>query len=218
MAPDAIVFDFDGLILDTELSEYTTVHEVFAEHGVDLPLAEWQEIVGTADHRHWLVWLEDELGVPFDEAVRIDLRARRLARHHAFIATQAVLPGVVALLDQADELGIPAAVASSSTEEWVGGHLQRLGLRHRFSGLRCREHVARTKPAPDLYVAALELLGDPAPPRVVAFEDSRNGCTAAKAAGLHCVVAPNDVTRGQDLAHADLVVASLAEVDLRSIL
>jgi HAD superfamily hydrolase (TIGR01509 family) len=210
MPLNAIIFDFDGLILDTEWPEFSTVREEFAAHGVVLGLEEWQEIVGRADHPHWFDWLQSKVDERLDRDVVVE---RRRARHHALIATEVVRPGVVALLDEAGAAGIPVGVASSSTVEWVEGHLDRLGMLHRFEVVRCREHVTRAKPSPELFVAALAALGaDPA--KSIALEDSHHGCAAAKAAGMVCVVAPNDVTRSQAFDHADLVVGDLAEVSL----
>lgn len=206
----ALVFDFDGLILDTELPAYLTVKAEFAAHGVDLPLAEWLDIIGRVDHDHWLDWLERVSDVPIQREI---VHARRLAKHHEMVSSKSVLPGVVEVLDQADGLGIPAAVASSSHRAWVDGHLDRLGLLSRFASTVTRDDVERAKPWPDLFLAAMDRLGT-APGETVALEDSHNGCRAAKAAGMVCVVAPNELTRRQDLSHADLVVASLLEVDL----
>ncbi len=210
----ALVFDFDGLILDTEVSEYVTIREVFEAHGRALPLTAWSKIVGRADHPHWLDWLEDELGelLADREAVQVG----RVARHHAMISQEVVRPGVVALLDAADTHGIGLAVASSSTSEWVEGHLDRLGILGRFQTVRTRDHVDRAKPWPDLYLAACRDL-EVEPAQALAFEDSANGCTAAKAAGLRCVVVPNDITRDSDFSHADLVLASLADLDLEAL-
>ncbi len=206
----AVVFDFDGLILDTEQPEFVTVQEEFLVHGVELRLEEWQPMLGRADHRHWLDWLEDVAEGPVDREV---VRARRLVKHHALIHKQVIRPGVVGLLDQADALGMPAAVASSSTSQWVEGHLERLGVIDRFVAVRTRDHVEHAKPWPDLFLAAAAAL-DVDPTAAVTFEDSHNGCLAAKAAGMLCVVAPNDITRGQDFSVADLVVDSLADVVL----
>jgi HAD superfamily hydrolase (TIGR01509 family) len=206
----ALVFDFDGLILDTELPEYTTVKAEFEAHGVELPLDQWLDIIGRADQPHWLDWLEDVVGVPIQREI---VHARRLAQHHEMILRSAVLPGVVDLLDQAGERGIPAAVASSSPRRWVAGHLERLGLLERFSAVRTRDDVERAKPWPDLFLAAVDAVGAE-PAAAVAFEDSHHGARAAIDAGLFCVVAPNPVTRAQDHSHAHLVVDSLAEVSL----
>jgi HAD superfamily hydrolase (TIGR01509 family) len=209
----ALVFDFDGLILDTELSEYTTVKAEFEAHGVELPLEEWLDIIGRADHLPWIDWLEDVVGAPIEREI---VHARRMAAHHEMIARAEVLPGVVDLLDQADAAGIPATVASSSTRSWVGGHLERLGLIDRFAALRTRDDVTRAKPWPDLFLAAVDAVGAK-PADAVAFEDSHHGARAAVDAGLFCVVAPNPITRVQDFAHADLVVDSLAAVSLADV-
>lgn len=209
MAIDALVFDFDGLILDTETPEYETVAAEFAAHGLELPVESWQQIVGGADHPHWLDRLEGELGVPLPD--RQLVLERRRAAHHRRIAAEVVLEGVVDLLDEAVARGVPVAVASSSPSQWVDGHLERLALRHHFAVVRCRDHVARAKPWPDLYLAAVEAVGA-RPARSVALEDSHNGSRAAKAAGLRCVVVPNGITAAQDFSHADLVVRSMAEL------
>ena len=207
---DALVFDFDGLILDTEWTDYVSVSEAFTDHGVELPLAEWRAGVGAIDPRHWSAWLEDLVGRPID---RETVRAKRLARHHALVAEERVRPGVVKLLDEAAAAGIPVGVASSSGRSWVVPHLDRLGLLPRFGAVFSRDDVERPKPAPDLYLAATAALGA-RPSRSIAFEDSAHGATAARAAGLRCVVAPNRMTADQDFTPADLVVSSLAEVRL----
>jgi HAD superfamily hydrolase (TIGR01509 family) len=207
---EALVFDFDGLILDTEWPEFFTVREEFAVHGVELELEEWQQIVGRADHPHWFDWLQGEVDVRLERDVVVE---RRRSKHHALIAEQQIRPGVNAILDEARDAGIPVAVASSSTVDWVEGHLDRLGLLDRFAAIRCRDHVAQAKPHPDLFRAAIDLVGA-SPARSIAFEDSHHGCASAKAAGMFCVVVPNDVTRTQPFDHADLVVESLAEVSI----
>jgi HAD superfamily hydrolase (TIGR01509 family) len=209
----ALVFDFDGLILDTEIPEYHTVRAEFEAHGVELRLADWLEIIGRTDHLHWLDWLERDAAEPIEREI---VRARRQARHHALVLQQSILPGVIELLDEAESFGIPATVASSSPSEWVEPHLERLGILDRFSAVRTGDHVERTKPWPDVFLAATEAVHVD-PQDAVAFEDSRNGSLAAKAAGLFCVVVPNELTRTQDFSHVDLVVGSLAEITLTSL-
>ena len=210
----AAVFDFDGLILDTEWPEYLSVSEMWAEHGVELVLEDWQEIVGTADHPHWSEMLVTALGRPIDDLDAVI--ERRRVRHHELIAAQSLLPGVIELLDEAGELGWRTGVASSSSAEWVEGHLGRLGLLERFDVVRCRDHVERAKPAPDLYQAVVDGLGV-TPEEAVAFEDSAHGVAAARGAGLWCVAVPNDVTRTLDFSDAHLLAASLEEVSLRDL-
>jgi HAD superfamily hydrolase (TIGR01509 family) len=210
MPVEALIFDFDGLILDTEWPEFSTVRDEFARHGVVLQLEDWHDIVGRADHPHWFDWLQSEVETPLDRSAVVE---RRRQRHHALIAEQVVRPGVVELIAAAVGEGIPVGVASSSDTTWVEGHLDRLGLLDHFTVVRCRDHVERAKPHPDLFASALAAVGA-APGRSVALEDSHHGCSAAKAAGMFCVVVPNDVTRTQMFDHADLVVESLADLSL----
>lgn len=210
---DALVFDFDGLLLDTETPEFVTVAAVFADHGLDLDRDWWRsEVIGTTDHPHWSEILAERLGCELPD--REELLARRLRAHHALIAAEQLRPGVVNLLDAAAREGIPCAVASSSSLEWVDGHLERLGVRHRFAVLRTREDVGagRTKPAPDVYLAACEAVGA-APSRSVALEDSQFGVAAALAAGMAVVGVASGMTAGLRLG-AHLEVVSLAGVAL----
>ena len=208
----ALVFDFDGLILDTETSLFTATAAVFDDHGVHLDAAWWAtEILGTSDHPHWTDMLAERLGRPLDDLE--ELMAARNLRYHESLAAEAVRPGVVELLAEAAEHGVPCAVASSSPREWVEGHLERLELADRFVGVRTRDDVepGRTKPKPDLFLAACTAAGaDPA--RSVALEDSPNGVAAARAAGMKVVGVAAGLTSELPLDGADLVVPSLAEV------
>ncbi len=213
----ALVFDFDGLILDTETCTYETTAGIFAEHGETLDLAWWHSIIGTAHHPHWSEILARRLGRPVDRAALV---ARREARRLEALRGLAPCAGVVELLDAAAVEGIPTAVASSSGLDWVGGHLERLGLRSGFAVVVTRDDLgggnARTKPAPDLFLLAARRLGVE-PGRCVAFEDSPNGVAAARAAGMVVVAVPGPMTTGLDMSAADLVVPSLTHVDVAAL-
>ncbi|MGH9227346.1 MAG: HAD family hydrolase [Acidimicrobiales bacterium] len=210
----ALIFDFDGLILDTETCTYETTAAIFAEHGEALDLGWWHSILGTADHRHWTDVLAERLGRPVDRGALV---AQREARRLKILRELPPRTGVVELLDQAEARGIPSAVASSSGLDWVGGHLDRLALRRYFPVVVTRDDIGqdagRTKPAPDLFLLAAELLGVE-PARCVAFEDSPHGVTAAHVAGMAVVAVPGPMTLGLDFALADLVVRSLLDVDV----
>ncbi len=147
------------------------------------------------------------MGERFDPRVR---RARELELVHAL----EVRDGVAELFAEAARSGCRLAVVSSSPRAWVAGHLDRLGLLGQLETVVTREDAVRAKPAPDLYLEALRRLGDPV---AVAVEDSANGAAAARAAGLPVLAVPGPVTAAQDLAHADLRVASLLEVDLAAL-
>jgi HAD superfamily hydrolase (TIGR01509 family) len=205
----ALVFDFDGLILDTEGPVFHSWRETFEAAGATLTLDEWSDTIGRANSGDPAEWLAERTGRPLDEA----RRAARKARRDELLAAEAVLPGVHQWLEDAARLGLPIGVASSSEEDWVAGHLERLGLLDRFVCLSCFDGRRRGKPAPDLYLAACEALGV-APGDALAVEDSGNGVAAAKAAGLRCVAVPHDLTRDHDLSPADIVVPSLADLPL----
>ena len=208
------MFDFDGLILDTEEPVYRSWLEVYQAHGEELPFERWVQIVGsTTTGFHPQYHLEERLGRPLPKEV-LD---RRIGRRTEMILAQAVLPGVVQHLDAARERGLKLGVASSSTREWVAGHLARLGILERFECLRCRDDVANAKPEPDLYLAVLECLGVDAS-EAIAIEDSPNGVAAAKRAGMWCVAIPNSITARLDLSEADITLTSLAELTLGQLL
>jgi HAD superfamily hydrolase (TIGR01509 family) len=133
------------------------------------------------------------------------------------ILANKVLPGVVERIDEAKAMGLKLGVASSSTVDWVRGHLVRLGIFDRFDCVRCRDDVANAKPEPDLYLAVLECLGVDAS-EALAIEDSPNGVLAAKRAGMRSVAIPNSITARLDLGQADVLLGSLAEVTLAELL
>jgi HAD superfamily hydrolase (TIGR01509 family) len=210
----ALVFDFDGLILDTEEPVYRSWLEVYQAHGEELPFERWVQIVGsTTAGFHPQHHLEERLGRPLPKEV-LD---RRIGRRTEMILAKSVLPGVVQHLDAARQMGLKLGVASSSTREWVAGHLARLGILDRFECLRCRDDVANAKPEPDLYLAVLGCLGVHAR-EAIAIEDSPNGVAAAKRAGMRCVAIPNSITARLDLSEADITLTSLAQLSLGELL
>jgi HAD superfamily hydrolase (TIGR01509 family) len=210
----ALVFDFDGLILDTEEPVYRSWLEVYEAHGEVLPFERWVQIVGsTTAEFHPQHHLEERLGRPLAQ----DVLERRISRRAELVLAQQLLPGIVQHIDAAKSLGLKLGVASSSTRDWVSGHLDRLGILARFDCVRCRDDVNNAKPAPDLYLAVLECLNVSAS-EALAIEDSPNGVVAAKAAGMRCVAIPNSITASLDLSSADLILRSLSEVTLEELL
>ena len=210
----AVVLDFDGLILDTETPAFEAWRAAFSGHGQELSLDEWQHSLGTNGGFDPMARLLDLTGGAVDrEAVLSEVHE---ANRRACDA-QPLLPGVEALLAEAQGLGLGRAVASSSSRAWVLGWLARHGIGERFQVVCGRDDVARVKPAPDLFLLAAERLGR-APAACLVFEDSPNGMRAARAAGMRCVAVPNALTRQLSLPDPDLVVASLAERSLASIL
>jgi HAD superfamily hydrolase (TIGR01509 family) len=212
----AVVFDFDGLILDTETSIFASWSHVFAEHGcAPLTVEEWSAQIGTVGGIDLVALFRSRLGDGVD--VDVDaLQTRRRAHRDALIEHEVVRPGVPQWIADARARGLPLAVASSSEYEWVDAHLRRLGLRDAFGHLACHGPELAAKPDPATYLDACRALGV-APEHALAIEDSPHGIAAARAAGLRVVAVPNSVTAQLDLSAADLVVESLAEVSLADV-
>jgi HAD superfamily hydrolase (TIGR01509 family) len=212
---DALVFDFDGTILDTELPHYTTWQAVFQRHGCELPIDMWTAAVGgSGDGFDPLSYLEAQAGCAVDrEAIRTERRRGYLE----LVEAQGILPGVAEYIEAARRLSLRLAIASSSPRSWVAGHLQRLRLRGYFEAIRCADDVARVKPDPELYRTAAACLGVEAA-AAIAIEDSHNGMLSAAGAGLACVIVPNEVTRGQNFQGAHLRLDSLADLPLDELL
>jgi HAD superfamily hydrolase (TIGR01509 family) len=212
---DALVFDFDGLILDTETAVFESWRRTWEHHGHELPLDRWHQAIGTDGsgfdpHRE----LEARVGRNFAED---ELHGPRRAIRDEILGAKGPMPGIAELLDSAAERGLGRAVASSSPREWVEPHLERLGLIAHFDTVVTRDDVTHAKPRPDLYLEAVARL-DVAAHLALAFEDSPNGVDAAKAAGLHCVAVPCSITRTLSFDAADLRIHSLGDHTLDTLL
>lgn len=206
-----LIFDFDGLLVDTETAVLASWRETFAEFGLELPMAVWHQVIGTHTTAQVMFDLLEAHAGPLD---RVAYRAKSKARVLAMLESEGTRPGVAEYLDDAAALGLRLGVASSSSAEWVEGHLARLGLRERFDTVVTGDRFP-AKPRPDLYLAALAAVGADA---AVAFEDSPNGLAAAKAADLHCVAVPNAITAVLDFGQADLVLSSFTDKSLKEVL
>ncbi|HVZ79405.1 MAG TPA: HAD family hydrolase [bacterium] len=212
---DLLIFDFDGLILDTESADFQATSELYASHGVELPLELWARNVGTQNgHFDVYGYLEERSGKALDHA---KVRQERHRRVLELLEPMPPRPGVVEYFEEARRQKITLALASSSPQDWVMGHLARLDLSHWFHSIRTANDVENVKPHPELYELTLMFMGV-RPERAMAFEDSPNGIAAARAAGVYCVAVPNSVTRNLPLDHANHRIESMAEVSLRELL
>lgn len=212
----ALIFDFDGLILDTEVPDYISWQEVYRSYGVELPLEKWTSIVGGTAESNFEPheYLETLLGTNVD---REQIWVNRRKSYLTHLESETVLPGVIDYLEDAQKLGLKLAVASSSPANWVCGHLSRLELTGYFDVICTADDVEATKPNPALFLLAAEKTGAQ-PNEVIVFEDSYNGVLAAKRAGMTVVAVPNQLTAGLDLSMADLKLASLADLSLENLL
>jgi HAD superfamily hydrolase (TIGR01509 family) len=211
----AIIFDFDGLILETENPTYQSWQEVYQSFGYLLPFSTWSIMVGTTqsdfDPLRELQKLAKD-GVDW-EAVE----TRRMVSENAKIEAQPILPGVEEYLRDAMRLGLKIGLASNSSSQWVIRHLTRLGLVDCFDCICTSDDVQRIKPDPELYLSVLrglEVNADDA----FALEDSPPGIGSAKGAGLYCIAVPNALTSQLDLTQADFQLGSLTEMTLEVLL
>src|SRR6184192_4155576 len=211
----ALVFDFDGLLVDTEGPIFAAWQRIYRERGQELPRERWLTIIGTASGPFDpLLDLGQRTGQQLDPEELDDLE--RLYYKEA-TSMQQLLPGVEKYLAEARRLGLKMAIASSSGSTWVMEHLERFGIHEHFDAIVSREDVTRTKPDPELYRTALDRLSV-SPNETIAFEDSTNGIRAAKAAQLFCVAVPNRLTADLDLTDADLRLASLEATSLHDLI
>jgi HAD superfamily hydrolase (TIGR01509 family) len=208
----AVIFDFDGLIVDSEAVLYQTWAEEYARFGRDLPLEQWAVCIGVAESElDPLVELENSIGysLPDRDRLRTEIEQRAIKR----LSEGGALPGVEQVLQQAKQLKMRVGLASSSDRPWVLQHLQRLGLLEYFECIRTTTDVGVGKPDPRSYLAVLEYF-HLSPHEAIALEDSPNGILAARNAGVFCIVVPNEVTTRLDISAADLRLNSLTELNL----
>jgi HAD superfamily hydrolase (TIGR01509 family) len=214
----ALIFDFDGLILDTETPEVDVWTEIYSEYGFEFPIERWAQIVGgygisdfnAAEHLHRINGNSLDI-----EALRLRHQNESSRRVHS----APLRAGVADYLNEARRLNLRLAIASSSSHQWVDPHLARLGLVQHFDRVICADDVppGRTKPHPDLFLKALEQLQVRADEAIV-FEDSPNGVTAANHAGIFVVAVPNPFTARLALAGANLKLKSMADLSLPALL
>jgi len=207
----ALVFDFDGLILDTETPAIDVWELMHVEAGLTFTRDAARDIVGHVD-------------IPFDPWTAFDAAVDRAELQRAYrqrvrerLERQVVLGGVLDYLNEARTRNLRTAIASNSPHSWIDRHIDRLGLTSFFDVIKCRDDVDRGKPEPDVYQAVLTAFGLQGS-EAIAFEDSAPGSVAAKRAGLWCVAVPNPSTRHHEFPHVDLTVESLANQPLTELL
>jgi HAD superfamily hydrolase (TIGR01509 family) len=209
----AVIFDFDGIVLDSETPEYESHRRIFERCGAELTIEEWHADIGTwhdEQERRWHAALcARAAGAP-------DWPAYEAEKRRAFedMLSLEPMPGIRRLLRELRFAGIPTAVASTAPARWVLPAADRIGVRDHFATIVTADDVRRRKPAPDVYLEAARRLGVD-PRRAVAIEDSAPGLTAASDAGLKTVAIPHWLTERHDLSGADLRVESAAQVTLQ---
>lgn len=208
--PQAVIFDMDGLLVDTETCDWHAWRELHEAHGLELSLQEYCHdagLYGSWERRY--AALAEQVGSTPDA-----LHEWRGARFQERVANSLhASPELVSLLDDLESQGIRRGIASSSDSDWVAYLLDGIGLRSRFETICTGHDVTHRKPAPDVYLLATSRL-QVDPGRCVALEDSAHGIAAARTAGLRVVTIPNSVSRHQDLSLADARVDHFGDVSV----
>jgi HAD superfamily hydrolase (TIGR01509 family) len=204
--PAAVIFDNDGLTLDTEHTWTRAESALYARYGTEFTLDHKREMLGTSGAKSALT-MERHLGQP-GRGPQLNAELRELV--HAELDGVGVqpMPGAVELLDALLERGIPVGLATNSGREFATRALRSAGVFDRFAAVVSAHDVAHPKPAPDVYLEAAAQLGADAD-ACVALEDSETGVAAARAAGMTVIGVPS--FPGIDLDDADLVVPSLTD-------
>ncbi len=209
-----VIFDFDGTIIDTETPWFQAFNKVYEDYDFTLSIEDWSKCIGTSfDSFNPVVNLITKLNNTVSES---EIRTKSRDYYNQYMVSQPVRPGIISCLRDAKEMEMGIAIASSSKMEWITGYLEEHQLSSYFDVIMTADLVSRVKPDPELYDKVLSQLNC-AGRCTLAFEDSPNGLKAARAAGVHCVVVPNDVTYNLDFGDHELVINDLSKTTLAEI-
>jgi HAD superfamily hydrolase (TIGR01509 family) len=207
----AVIFDFDGTILDSETAEFESHRRLFEECGVELALDEWATGIGIVQpDDHWFRLLCERRSDPIDFET---FNARQRTYFQSCVRMEP-MRGILELLCALEAQSIACAVASTASTQWVMSALENLGLASRFRTIVTGDQVSRGKPAPDVYLEVARRLGTP-PSLCVALEDSGPGVAAARAAGMRVVAIPHPLSRSHAFDGADLCVSHAGELTVK---
>ncbi|MTT32388.1 HAD-IA family hydrolase [Terrilactibacillus sp. BCM23-1] len=207
----AIIFDFDGTIIDTETAWYVAFKDAYKEHGVDLTLAKYSECLGTSLHSFDpYTYLRTHHNIPIDLD---EFRQSIQNTHTKMMESESIRPGILNLLDEAKESGLKIGLATSSHMDWVKKFVNLLNIEDYFDCYCTADSVKHVKPDPELYHQALDRLGVKAN-EAIAIEDSPNGSLAAVRAGIPTIVAKNKITSQLPFSKGHYTIDSLENYTL----
>lgn len=210
----AVIFDFDGTIIDTETAWYKVFKDAYEKYGVDLSLTTYSQCLGTS-----LQTFNPYTHLSTHHAIPIDLdefRAMILQNYEKLIEQESMRPGILNLLQEAKAAGLKIGIASSSHRDWIDKFVEKLNIGDYFECYCTADTVSNVKPDPELYLQALEQLGVKSN-EAIAIEDSPNGARAAVAAGLHTVVIKNTLTKQLPFSHGHYTIESLEHNGLQEL-
>ena len=207
----AIIFDFDGTIIDTETAWYITFRGAYKKHGIHLTLEQYSQCLGTSLHAfNPYTYLRTHHNLPIDLE---EFKQSVQQQHTEMMIKEGIRPGILKLLESAKALGLKIGLASSSERAWIDKFVKLHGIEDYFECYCTADTVQKVKPDPELYLQALEKLGVEAS-EAIAIEDSPNGARAAVAAGIPTVVIKNEITKQLPFGDGHYTIDSLEEHEL----
>lgn len=210
----AVIFDFDGLLMDTESTSISSWEREWSRWGLVLDQESFFAPHGGDVTEQRYEALAAAVGASYDRELSHTRRTQDRDQVHE---TLPLRPGIAEWIAQSAELGLRIAVASSSPVNWVERHLRQVGVLDKFAVIAGGNEVSRHKPAPDVYQLALSRLGL-SPAQAIAVEDTPHGVDAAHAAGLACIAIPNPYVAESRVTHAELTLRSAADCALEQAL
>lgn len=211
----ALIFDFDGLILDTETPGYNSWKDIFKNLGYNLKFQDWAPKIGNPLHdtENKILFKLKKTPTEIEQ-----IKVKRNTLYKNLLEKQALRPGILKLLKNAKNLKLKIGIASSSDKNWITKHLIKYNILDQFLIIISKDDVSQIKPAPEIYLKALKALKIDNPKEALAIEDSPIGILAAKSAGITCLAYPNNLTKNLDLKAADMILENLESIKLRTLL
>ncbi|MGG2016790.1 HAD family hydrolase [Bacillus sp. S10(2024)] len=211
---EAIIFDFDGLIVDTEMPEFAAISAIYKEYDMELPIELFQKYIGREyESFDWWSFLERKLSYTIDKEY---LNQKKNVHVERLIQKEGIRPGIKHIIKQARNMNIRLAIASSSDKGWVIENLKRINLLDQFELIITGDDVVHKKPSPEIYKLVMSSLNIQSN-KIMAFEDSPNGAIAALRAGIPCVVFPNQLTFNCTFPEGVTIYKSLSNVSLEAL-
>ncbi|MEO0292787.1 MAG: HAD family phosphatase [candidate division WOR-3 bacterium] len=210
----AVIFDLDGVIIDSEPFHYEVNKKIFAHLGINMSEKEYESYIGTS---HEYMWSKIKRKYNLPQAVS-ELVNMQVSGNINYIKNEKIegIEGVVSLLSRLKKANIKMAIASSSPKEVIELVINKLKISQYFSAIVGGEELKRSKPAPDIFLKAAERL-KVEPANCVVIEDSENGVKAAKAAGMKCIGFKNPNSGNQNLKKADFIIEKYSSLKMSSL-
>jgi beta-phosphoglucomutase family hydrolase len=207
----AVIFDMDGLMIDTERLHHESFKTVLEQHGIT-PVPNAMGVIHTSGISAEANWEHFKKEYALDADTEELTKAKNDAHLKLLKTKVEAMPGLLGLLKNLKANGYKVGIASSSIREHIDLVTDRLGIGGFFDAITSGDEVTNGKPAPDIFLKAATKLGAK-PAECVVLEDAMNGMRAGKAAGMFVIVVPNEFTKNEDFGMADLIVSSLADVN-----